>query len=302
MHKRRLLSLFLIAVLSFSLFASTQLIREPGKLVLYFLDLEVSAESLDKSGDASILISPEGKVMLIDSGHPEAASQVIEALRALDVKAIDIFVASHPHIDHVGGFPQVAANFPIKQVYRSNLAYSTNTNQAALQAIEQYNIPVSILSEGDSFLFGDFIKVDVFNPGNEIVYPQNYPDNATQFINNQSLALRMTYGQSTAWFSGDLYMAQERTLLTKYGEQLQADVAKANHHGGDTSNSLRWIKNLNAKIVVAMHDQLDSMTVYNNYKKYGAEYHLTLNDGLVRVVMDDNKNYQVFDTKDSWMN
>jgi competence protein ComEC len=54
--------------------------------------------------------------------------------------------------------------------------------------------------------------------------------------------------------------------------------------------------------VVAMHDQLDSMTVYTNYKRYGAEYHLTLNDGLVKVVMDDKKNYQVFDTKDSWMN
>lgn len=83
---------------------------------------------------------------------------------------------------------------------------------------------------------------------------------------------------------------------------MQADVAKVNHHGGDTSNNLRWIKNLNAKIVVAMHDQLDSMTVYTNYKRYGAEYHLTLNDGLVKVVMDDKKNYQVFDTKDSWMN
>lgn len=302
MHKRRFLSLILIVCISVSLFASVHLTRENGALALYFLDLEVSPEAVDKSGDSTILISPEGKVMLLDSGHPESAHLVIDALEALDVKTIDIFVASHPHIDHIGGFPQVAARFAVKQVYRSSLEYGTNVNQAALQAMEQYNLPVTILSEGDSFMFGDYVKVDIYNPPKEITYPKNYPDNSTQFINNQSLAMKLTYGESTAWFSGDLYMAQERTLITKYGELLQADVAKANHHGGDTSNSLRWIKNLNARIVVAMHDQLDSMTVYNNYKRYGAEYHLTLNDGLIKVVMDDKKNYQVFDTKDSWMN
>ena len=302
MHKRRFLSILLSIVVSISLFASTQLSREPGKLALYFLDLEVSAQAVDKSGDATILISPEGKVMLIDSGHPETAHLVLAALEALDVQAIDIFVATHPHIDHIGGFPQVAARYPVKQVYRSNVEYDTNTNKAALSAMKQYNLPVTILSEGDSFPFGEHINVDVYNPSLEITYPQNYPDNATQFINNQSLALKLTYGESTAWFSGDLYMAQERALITKFGEKLQSDVAKANHHGGDTSNSLRWIRTINAKIVVAMHDQLDSMTVYNNYKRYGAEYHLTLNDGLIKVVMDDKKNYQVFDTKDSWMN
>ncbi len=301
-NKKRFLSLVLIVFISLSLFASQHLSREPGKLAIYFLDLEVSPEAVDKSGDATVLISPEGKVMLLDSGHPESSHLVIEALKTLNVQAIDIFVASHPHIDHIGGFPQVAATFPIKQVYRSNLDYATDVNQAALQAIQQYNIPVAILCEGDSFMFGDCIKVDVYNPPKDITYPPNYPDNSTQFINNQSIAMKLTYGQSTAWFSGDLYMVQERALITKYGGQLQADVAKVNHHGGDTSNSIRWIKNLNAKIVVAMHDQLDSMTVYTNYKRYGAEYHLTLNDGLVKVVMDDKKNYQVFDTKDSWMN
>ena len=116
---------------------------------------------LDDGGDATILISPEGKVMLLDSGHPESSHLVIDALKALKVQAIDIFVASHPHIDHIGGVPQVAATFPITQVYRSNLDYGTNVNQAALQAFEQYNLPVTILSEGDSFMFGDFIKVDI---------------------------------------------------------------------------------------------------------------------------------------------
>lgn len=300
--KKRFLILLLVVSLLSSLFAANLLTYESGTFSMYFLDLDVSADSPDKSGDATILISPDGKVMLLDSGHPECGTQVLQALRELGIDTIDIFVASHPHIDHIGGFPTVADNITINKVYRSNLEYSSQPNNAFLHALESKHIPTTILSEGDSFSFGDYIQVEVFNPPEQIVYPKDYPNNATQFINNNSLALKFTYGQSTAWFSGDLYLVQERKLLQKYGETIQGDVSKANHHGGDTSNSIRWIKNMRSQIVVAMHDQLDSMTVYNNYKKYGAEYHLTLNDGLVKVVMDDQKHYQVFDTKDSWMN
>ncbi|MGE4453537.1 MAG: hypothetical protein AB7D92_03295 [Sphaerochaeta sp.] len=63
------------------------------------------------------------------------------------------------------------------------------------------------------------------------------------------------------------------------------DEIKANHHGGDTSTSLKWIKILDVAFVVAMGNQLDSMALYNNYKKYGDEYHLRINDGLAKVVI-----------------
>ncbi len=300
---RYILLTLVFLCMTIGVFADTSLLTaEPGKLALYFLDLEVSPTAEDKSGDATILISPEGKVMLLDCGHPESAPQVIDALTKLGVKRINYFVASHPHIDHIGSFPVVAAKFPIDRVYRTKLEYPTDIYKAFVQTIDQYHIPVTYLEEGDSFSFGSSITIKIFNPSQTITYPKNYPDNSTQFVNNASLAMRFSYGLSSVWFSGDLYIAQERTLVNKYGTTLQSDVIKANHHGADTSNSLRWIKNMRAKIVVAMQDQFDSINVYNTYKKYGAEYHLTLNDGLVKVVMDDKQHYQVFDTKDSWMN
>ena len=284
------------------LFAQDVLTREDGKLCIYFLDLEVDASATDKSGDATILIAPEGEVMLIDCGHPQCGVQVIDALKKLGVTHIDYFVASHPHIDHIGSFPQIAEAFPIGKVFRSPLVYTSSHYHNFEQTIAEKKLDAGVLTEGDLFYFGKDIEVKIYNPGQSISYPENYPANSTQFENNQSVAMRLSYGSSSAWFAGDLYMVQERALTTKYGDELQSDVAKANHHGGDTSNSLRWIKTLKSKIVVAMHDELDSMTVYTNYKKYGAEYHLTKMDGTVRVVMDDKKNYSVTDTKESWMN
>ena len=284
------------------LFAQDVLTRENGKLCIYFLKLEVDEFAEDKSGDSTILIAPEGEVMLIDCGHPQCSDQVIRALKALDVNHIDYFVASHPHIDHIGSFPQIAEAFPIGKVYRSSLVYDTSQYYNFNQAISEKDIEVETLSEGESFVFGRDIKIKIYNPSEPIIYPDKYPANSTQFVNNQSLAMRFSYGTSSAWFGGDLYMVQERSLTTQYGKELQSDIVKANHHGGGTSNSLRWIKTLQPKIVVAMHDRLDSMTVYNNYKKYGAEYHLTQLDGTVRVTMDDQKNYTVTDTNQSWMN
>lgn len=302
LKKLALLLIFALVLLPGFLFAQDVLIREKGKLCIYFLDLAVDESATDKSGDATILIAPQGEVMLIDCGHPQCGAQVIGALKALEIDHIDYFVASHPHIDHIGSFPQIAEAFPIAKVFRSSVVYDTSQYQGFVQAIAKKGLDVQILSEGDSFSFGKDIEVKIYNPSEIITYPENYPANSTQFINNQSIAMKLIYGESSAWFAGDLYMVQERTLTTKYGDELQSDVAKANHHGGDTSNSLRWIKTLKPKIVVAMHDRLDSMAVYNNYKKNGSEYHLTQVDGTVRVVMDDKKNYSVTDTKESWMN
>jgi len=292
----------MVLLLSGLLYAQDVLTLEKGKLCIYFLDLDVDEFATDKSGDSTILIAPEGEVMLIDCGHPQCGDQVIAALKRLGVYQIDYFVASHPHIDHIGAFPQIAEAFPIAKVYRSSLEYDSSQYKNFVRTIAEKGLDVEILSEGDSFSFGKDIEVKIYNPSESITYPENFPANSTQFVNNQSLAMRLSYGQSTAWFAGDLYMVQERSLTTEYGEELQSDVAKANHHGGDTSNSLRWIKTIQPKVVVAMNDKLDSMTVYNNYKKYGSEYHLTQMDGTVRVVMDDRKNYSVTDTKESWMN
>lgn len=173
-NKKRFLSLVLIVFISLSLFASQHLSREPCKLAIFFLDLEVSPEAVDKSGDATVLISPEGKVMLLDSGHPESFHLVIEALKTLNVQAIDIFVASHPHIDHIGGFPQVAATCPIKQVYRSNLDYRTNVNQAALQAI------LSCLVIASRLMFTTLPRISPIHRTTRIIPPSSSTTNRSR--------------------------------------------------------------------------------------------------------------------------
>ncbi|MGN0168190.1 MAG: ComEC/Rec2 family competence protein [Acetatifactor sp.] len=275
---------------------------QEGKLVIYFLDLEVGPDATDKSGDAMILISPDGEVMLLDAGHPDAAEIIISVLRDLQIEKIDYLVCTHPHIDHIGGVAAIADAFPITTAYRTEVEHTTKTYASYVEALEKHDIETVYVKTGDVISFGEEVRMEVLGPDEGVEYPEDFPENSTQFLNNESLLLKLTYGESTALFGGDLYVTQERKYVEQYGEKLQADIVKANHHGIDTSNCNKWIKTVQAKYVIAMNDRLGSMDVYNNYVKNGAEYHLTQEDGVVRVVMDAHKNYEVVDQWDSWLN
>lgn len=264
---------------------------DAGKLTVRFLKL-VSTDPETKAGDSAIITFPDGKVMLIDAGNPTCAPIVSDALKAMGVTKLDAVVNSHPHVDHCGGLKDILNDFPVGMVYKSALKYPKGPAQDFEGALAKNDLPVTILKEGDSFSFGG-AEIVVYNPEAEIVYPEKYPESSTQFVNNTSLLLHITYGQSTVLFGGDLYVPGENRLLEKYGDQLQADVVKANHHGDSTSNSRSYIAAIAPKVCVMMHDAIASMDVYKAYRKAGAETYLTFVDGCVKVSADDAKNYTV---------
>lgn len=272
-----------------------------GKMAVYFLDLEVSEDATDKSGDCTLLISPDGKVMLIDAGHTECGGAITDFLKELGITKIDYLVATHPHIDHIGGMPKVINSFEIGTHYRTEVEYTTQTYYNYVDAVEGAAIPVEYVHEGDSFMFGEKVKVEVFNPEEEIVYPDNFPEGSTQFLNNSSLLLKFTYGESTFLFGGDLYLSQEKDLVDEYGTLLDVDVAKANHHGDDTSNCSAWVKAVLPQIVVGMGDDIGAMDIYERYVKREATYYHTFCDGYVRIIADDADNFEVTSQYDSWM-
>ena len=280
-----------------------ELIRSPleGRFTVFFPDLSVSPQAQDKSGDAAIVILPGGKVMMIDSGHPESAGDSLALLSDLGINKIDYFIITHPHIDHIGGFPAIAEKHEIGEVFQTALEYSTETYRSYRTALEKFRLPVNNLNRGDALVFGEGVTALVLNPQAEISYPANFPGNSTQFLNDNSLVIKFTWGASSILFGADIYLTRERELSELYGEELVSVAAKANHHGSDTSNSAGWIRAVQPKLVVAMDDQISSMTVYNNYKRSGAAYYHTFLDGIVRVSLDREGNYEVISRFDSWL-
>ncbi|MCX7027505.1 MAG: MBL fold metallo-hydrolase [Spirochaetes bacterium] len=258
---------------------------EKGKLTAYFFKMTLSQDSSieEKSGDSTLLVSPDGKTMLIDGGSTECFAQVSGYLEALGVKRLDCVVATHPHIDHIGGLVGIVAKYPVGTLYMSEVAYPTTVNAVFLAAARKASIPIVKVQGGSQLSFGDFVTVKVLNPDPNIVYYDGYPANSTQFVNNHSLVLKFIYGEASMLFMGDVYSPREAELLQKYGAELAADVAKVGHHGSDTSSSKSFIKAVSPNIAVMMHDRLASLSVYKNYRKIGAAVFLTAIDGCVKV-------------------
>ena len=261
---------------------------DEGALSIRFVDM--GAPESGSPGDCVILISPDDQVMVIDSGLSENREDVAAALDKLGVTRIDALVISHPHGDHTQNMPYLMLNYEVSAVYTSYIETPDANNYIKyMAAIEAQNLPHIRLAQGDSFSFGEQVTVDILSPESEIEYPEGFDDTA-DFVNNHSLVMKFTYGESTYLTSGDLYLAAESALVKTCKEALDVDVIKLNHHGYSTSSGITWCNATSPEIAVAPADTLYNFSTYKRLSRKGDVY-VTGLDGTVCVRMypDDSK-------------
>jgi competence protein ComEC len=83
------------------------------------------------------------------------------------------------------------------------------------------------LRAGKSFDFGG-AHIEIVSP------PPDYEPGASP-KNNDSLAMRITYGKRSILLTGDMEKPMEIRALAE-GEALRADILKVGHHGSNTSS------------------------------------------------------------------
>src|SRR5262245_56698815 len=126
-----------------------------GRLQIYALDVG--------QGDSALIITPEGKSVLIDAGTPQAADEVVAALRKRDVRSLDLAVATHPHADHIGGMRSVIENFGVKNFLDSDQDYESKEYERMLRAIEATGIKFIVAKKGRKCDLDSGVKLEVFN-------------------------------------------------------------------------------------------------------------------------------------------
>ena len=85
---------------------------QPRTLDIYWIDVE--------GGAATLMVSPSGESMLIDTGWSVGdrdAQRIVAAARQAGLKKIDVLVISHFHGDHVGGLAALSKLIPIGKFY-----------------------------------------------------------------------------------------------------------------------------------------------------------------------------------------
>ena len=265
--------------------------KSDGKLHFYFMS-DMGYAQPNKWGDSCLIIAPDGTTVLIDSGVADFGPLLVQNLKLLGVEKLDYLILSHLHVDHTGGANVtggVLDNFEVGQAY-FNGAYGTwNGNKVLIEKLKKLEIPCEVLSEGKKLTLGESVQVEVLWPETAMVGGA-YGSDAE--VNNTSTVMRLEFGETSALFTGDIYVEIEEKLADKYADKLDVDLVKAPHHGARTSNSAVFAQATTPSVVVATGYQAMPTDVYSNYTSTGSRVYLDIMDGFVHVT-SDGKTLQV---------
>ncbi len=202
---------------------------------------ELQVTVLDVGNADAIVLSNNGKHMLIDAGERGDGDTVVAYLQQHNIDTLDYVIATHADSDHIGGMQTVLENVEVKKYIMSFMPEgytpTTKTYMNLLETIDDRDIPLGEAKVGERFTFGD-AYVDILGP-------------AADFHNNndQSVVCKVTFGSRRFLFMGDAGEDAEEALLQS-GADLQADVLKMGHHGSAGSSSKTFLNRVRPRIAL----------------------------------------------------
>ncbi|HXS00783.1 MAG TPA: DNA internalization-related competence protein ComEC/Rec2 [Pyrinomonadaceae bacterium] len=198
--------------------------RADGKLRVDFLDVG--------QGDSALITMPDGTTLLVDGGgNPNDAGRrigetvVSEYLWWRGLSQIDYVLATHADADHIDGLNDVLKNFSVRAALIARRPRDDPEFEKFSQTLTETGTNSETIQAGDVIRFGE-VEINV-------LWPPNGGETST---NNDSVALRIQFGERSILLTGDIEQAAERSLLASQ-QQLRADVVKVPHHGSKTSST-----------------------------------------------------------------
>ena len=229
-------------------------------------------EYLDVGQGDSILITTNNHNMLIDAGNNKDGKLLVNYFKEKNIKEFEYVIGTHPHEDHIGGMDNILKNFKVDKIYMPNVTTNYKTYTEIIDYLNKNNQEITIPYIGEIFYLGE-AKI-------RVIYTGTDPDN----INNDSIILKLTFGNYNFLFTGDTTKEIEDTLLN---ENIESDVIKIAHHGSPYSNSLAFLKKVNPKYAIISVGDNDynqpSDIILNRLKLMNIETYRTDKQGTIVI-------------------
>ena len=260
----------------------------PGELELTAIDVG--------QGDSLLVLFPDGKRMLVDGGGIPAFGRIARSQMDIgeDVvapylwdrgfRSVDVVALSHAHEDHSGGLGALIADFRPREVWTGFTPDGPEWRPVHDKAVA-VGARIMPLRAPSRFAFGG-AAIEVLAPSADYL-PADEP------TNNDSLVMRVTFGQRSFFLSGDVERGIEQEML--YTNELHStDVLKVAHHGSRTSSTEEFLSAVQPAFALISAGFENSYghphpTVVARLREHHAAVLRTDRDGMITIRTDGRK-------------
>jgi len=257
--------LFLLPTLALLFFfappASSAQAPSPKHLLIYSIDVE--------GGQSTLIVSPSGASLLVDSGWPghdgRDAERIQAAMKDAGITRIDHVFTTHYHVDHVGGLPELVKRVHVGEFLdhgpnREDSDITRHDYAAYLKSIE--GKPRRIIHPGDLIPIPGLSAVVLAADGEHIgqipgikPLPNPYCSNERQWPddpseNSRSAGILVTFGKFRFLDLGDLIGAKEVALVCPNNPIPPIDLYLVDHHGMDLSNASALVDAIHPRVAI----------------------------------------------------
>ncbi|RDW20856.1 competence protein [Oceanobacillus arenosus] len=239
-------------------------------------------------GDSILIQTPSNKTILIDGGSPKEGKKVVAYLNNLGINQIDLLIATHPDVDHIGGLKEVMKKMKVIQILDSGKFHFTNTYTNYVMEIHKQRIPMSVAKVNEQIKLDPEVNIKVLNA-----------DGKGKSNNQASIVLSVSYKAIDFLLMGDSEVEQEKTLLSR--QNLESEIIKVAHHGSKTSTSLRFLEEVNPQVAILTYRVGNDYghpveRVIDNLNRIDAQIYSTGVFGNIRIITN-GENYMIIPEK-----
>lgn len=231
--------------------------------------------------DAMLITTPAGERILIDAATNKQGKKLVERFQKAGVDTIDVMIITHYDKDHVGGADRVLEEMKVSAVIMPVYDKESKQHTQFVEALAKHPPKESIqliTGEETAYTLPSGLALHI------TAAHQGYYGSDEE--NDFSLAVRMQYGDTKFFFTGDAENARQKELLLE--GDVACDVLKVPYHGRFENISPMFLAEAKPKIAY-IHDDADDpadSAVIDILEELGTEVCCAKDDGDLTVLSD----------------
>ncbi|UOE52159.1 MBL fold metallo-hydrolase [Mucilaginibacter sp. SMC90] len=242
------------------------------------------AHVIDVGQGLSVLLEfPQGAVLIDAGAAPDHEIMLINYLRAFFQRRTDLhntlngIMITHQHIDHNIALDDLTRNFKILNYVDNGRRQVTNTevNQIWMQHhFHQFGCRYEAITFDNAMgvpnhtgltniiidpVSGTIDPKIVIYSGSFVARPAGWSKDQYEDPDNHSMVIKVTFGNASFLFSGDLEESGIKQVLKLYSgtDALKADVMQVGHHGSRSAITSEWLSAIKPKYAFISCGQWD---------------------------------------------